>query len=424
MDSKLDLVWFTHQLRMVLVSLYDPAVIHNSPLAKLFEIDQRCNPMFAMQYIMLDAIEALKPDESTPHGSRNWRVYQILRRRYSEQATQREVATELGLGLRHMQREERLARETLAEYLWTTHHLEDKIKKLTPVSVGPTNQSVSGETHVPSRAEELEKLRESVPAEKTDINEVLEDVVTTLGPSSKSWGVTVIPSLQESLPNVWLRKPLLRQALLSLLSKAIRCVPKGKIYLGTSVSGSGEQIHILIRPTALDLMSVTTEDCTKVVQMAGRLIHLCRGSLEVTAGDNAAEVLTTKIILPASEQVVVLVIDDNADTRQLFQRYLTGSQYRFVGAEDAEEAWALVDEIPPQIIVLDVMMPGQDGWALLGQLREHPQTDRIPVIICSILPDEDLALDLGAADFVRKPVKKTALLSALDRQLAQMSPVS
>jgi CheY-like chemotaxis protein len=412
-----DLTWFTRELRTILTSLYDPAVIHNSLLSKLFEIDQRHNPMFAMQYIILDAIEALKPTESTPHGSRNWRVYQILRRRYSEQATQREVAVELGLGLRHMQREERLARETLAEYLWTTHDLENRINKFTPTAARSTDPSVSSETHVPSRAEELEKLRKSMPVEKTGINEVLEEVFATLGPSSESWKVAMTSSLQENLPEVWLRKPLLRQALLSLVSKAIRCVPGGKVYLETSMSG--EQIYILIRPIASDPAPATTEDCTKTIQMAERLVHLCRGSLEVSTADNAAEVLTSKIILPVSEQVVVLVIDDNADTRQLFQRYLTGSQYRFVGAEDVQEAWALLEE-SPQIIVLDVMMPGEDGWVLLGQLREHPQTGHIPVIICSILPDAELARDLGAADFIRKPVRKTALLSALDRQLAQM----
>lgn len=420
MESKLDLVWFTRQLRTVLTSLYDPGVIHNSPLTRLFEIDQRHNPMFAMQYIVLDAIEALKPDESTPRGSRNWRVYQILRRRYSEQAAQREVAAELGLGLRHMQREEKLARQTLAEYLWTTYNLESKVKKLAPISTPAINQTASGEAHVPSRAEELERLRESVPVEKTDIGKVLQEVLATLGPSSKSWGVSVMSSSQENLPKVWLRKPLLRQALLSLVNKAIHCVPRGKVYLETSISG--EQIHILIRSTALDPASIATEDYAKTIQMAERFIHLCRGSLEITPGDNTTEVFTTKIILPASEQVVVLVIDDNADTRQLFQRYLTGSQYRYIEAQDAQEAWALIEEIPPQIIVLDVMMPGQDGWALLGQLREHPKTGYIPVIVCTILPDEELARDLGAADFVRKPVRKTVLLSALDRQLARMLP--
>jgi len=64
---------------------------------------------------------------------------------------------------------------------------------------------------------------------------------------------------------------------------------------------------------------------------------------------------------------------------------------------------------------LDVMLPGIDGWELLGQLREHPQTSCIPVVVCTILPQEPLALALGAAAFLRKPVSREALLSALDR---------
>jgi CheY-like chemotaxis protein len=149
---------------------------------------------------------------------------------------------------------------------------------------------------------------------------------------------------------------------------------------------------------------------------------LCRGSLEITTGNKDGQPFAAKITLSTLEQATVLVIDDNADTRQLFRRYLAGSHYHFVGAVDAEEGLALALELTPHLIVLDVMMPGQDGWALLGQLREHPQTEHIPVIVSTILPQEELALDLGAAGFMRKPVSQAALLSALDRQLAQVSP--
>ncbi|HXW01620.1 MAG TPA: hypothetical protein VEC93_24630, partial [Anaerolineae bacterium] len=153
METKLDLVWFARQLRTALISLYDPSIIRTSPLAGLFEVERRHNPMFALQYIMLNAIEALKPNESMPPGSRNWRVYQILRRRYSEQATQREVARELGLGLRQMQREENLARQTLAEYLWTTYQLENRVKNL-PALVQTVAPPPAPEVHVPSQTEE------------------------------------------------------------------------------------------------------------------------------------------------------------------------------------------------------------------------------------------------------------------------------
>jgi CheY-like chemotaxis protein len=70
--------------------------------------------------------------------------------------------------------------------------------------------------------------------------------------------------------------------------------------------------------------------------------------------------------------------------------------------------------------VLDVMMPEQDGWTLLGQLREHPTTRGVPIIVCTILPQEQLALTLGAAEFIRKPVSRKTLLSALDRQADQL----
>jgi CheY-like chemotaxis protein len=126
-----------------------------------------------------------------------------------------------------------------------------------------------------------------------------------------------------------------------------------------------------------------------------------------------------QVALLAAEQVTVLAIDDNADTLQLFQRYLSGSRYRLVSAQNAHQALALIEELNPQVIVLDVMMPKEDGWTLLGRFREHPKTREVPIIVCTILPQEQLALTLGAADFLRKPVNRATLLSTLDRQLAR-----
>jgi CheY-like chemotaxis protein len=103
----------------------------------------------------------------------------------------------------------------------------------------------------------------------------------------------------------------------------------------------------------------------------------------------------------------------------LFHRYLTGSRYQFVGAQNARQALALAEATLPDVIVLDVMMTEEDGWMLLGQFREDPRFRGIPVIICTVVPQEQLALLLGAAQFLRKPVSQTALLTALDRQLVQ-----
>lgn len=75
----------------------------------------------------------------------------------------------------------------------------------------------------------------------------------------------------------------------------------------------------------------------------------------------------------------------------------------------------------PQAIVLDVMMPQVDGWEVLARLRQHPGTARIPVIICSVLADADLAAALGAMAVVPKPVTRQAFLSALDQTLPQFA---
>ena len=131
-----------------------------------------------------------------------------------------------------------------------------------------------------------------------------------------------------------------------------------------------------------------------------------------------------RISVPAKERIPVLVIDDNADTLRLLERYLSNSRYRFLGTPDPAQAVDLAEKQSPRIIVLDVMLPGVDGWELLGRLRQHPKTCDIPTIVCTILPQEQLALDLGATEFIRKPVSRQALLSALDRQLSSVSTAS
>jgi CheY-like chemotaxis protein len=127
---------------------------------------------------------------------------------------------------------------------------------------------------------------------------------------------------------------------------------------------------------------------------------------------------------PTAEHLAVLVIEDNADTLRLFQRYLSGTRYPFIGASDPEQAVALAEKLDPRIIVLDVMLPGIDGWELLGRLREHPSIRGTPVMVCTILPQQQLATTLGAAGFLRKPFTQAELLSALDRLASLLYPES
>jgi Amt family ammonium transporter len=75
----------------------------------------------------------------------------------------------------------------------------------------------------------------------------------------------------------------------------------------------------------------------------------------------------------------------------------------------------LTQELLPDVIVLDVMMPGMHGWEVLQRIRNHPQTAQIPVIICSVVNNPELAQALGASTFLPKPIRQEDVLTALGR---------
>jgi CheY-like chemotaxis protein len=116
--------------------------------------------------------------------------------------------------------------------------------------------------------------------------------------------------------------------------------------------------------------------------------------------------------------ISVLVIDDNPDARRLFQRYAENSRFRVIATADCDQAIALAQGAGARAIVLDIMMPAVDGWDVLARLRHHPATQHIPIIVCTILPQRELAGLLGATAFLQKPVSQQAFLEALDRLTA------
>jgi len=121
------------------------------------------------------------------------------------------------------------------------------------------------------------------------------------------------------------------------------------------------------------------------------------------------------IALGRAREATVLVVDDNAGMLELFQRYLADQDYRLIGAQNGVEGLRLAEEQQPDVIILDVMMPLQDGWEVLQILQNRPRTRHIPVVVCSVLDDPELAFSLGAAEFLAKPVTRSRLLAALAR---------
>jgi len=112
--------------------------------------------------------------------------------------------------------------------------------------------------------------------------------------------------------------------------------------------------------------------------------------------------------------VTVLTIDDNPDMLHFYRRCLAGTPYRVVQASSGREGLSSIAASMPDIILLDVMLPDIDGWQLLMRLHEDPATRAIPVVVCTVVREEELAFALGASCFLTKPVHPQRLVEALD----------
>jgi signal transduction histidine kinase/CheY-like chemotaxis protein len=109
----------------------------------------------------------------------------------------------------------------------------------------------------------------------------------------------------------------------------------------------------------------------------------------------------------------VLVVDDDADTRQVLKHFLNRKGFPVECASSGEEGLRLARELHPMAIILDVMMPGMDGWAVLSTLKSEPDVRDIPVVMLTIVDDKNLGYTLGATDYMIKPVNRDRMIEIL-----------
>jgi PAS domain S-box-containing protein len=114
-------------------------------------------------------------------------------------------------------------------------------------------------------------------------------------------------------------------------------------------------------------------------------------------------------------QPIILTIDDDPDAIELIQENLADAGYRVVAARSGDEGVQKAKELRPYAITLDIMMPNKDGWQVLHDLKNDPVTRDIPVILLTIVDKKALGYQLGAADYLVKPLDREALLVALGR---------
>lgn len=378
-------VEFSHQVREALAHLHNGSRLGTLPLATVLGDGGQPLTGDALSRLILEAIEQLKPARSTPGTLADWRRYRHLFLRYVEGYGRDQVARDLTVSSRQASRDHEQAIDALAALLWARRA---------------------------SRQPGWESIVDPSPAD-SNLIEVLRGVLVTLRAVLANRLVRVEQSVPDTLPMVAVDGGLLRQALLHLLSFAAEAAQGGTVYLTAADVAEGVVVRIRAARPPGHGPAEDTEKSRDLLSVGCRLLGDRRIAVTVEEEIGAARTLT--IVLPPSDQPRVLVVDDNPDLVELFRRYLRGQPYRLVQATSGASALRVASELRPDVIILDVMLPSQDGWDVLHDLRATDELRETPVIVCSVLPERALAEELGVTDFLLKPVTRPSLLAALDR---------
>ncbi len=401
MLTEIDRASLERELRAVLTHLYDPAVLRDSRLLALLGLQSRADAIVALRRLLLDTIESLKPGDDELTQSRSWRYYHILYGRYTEQLTQFEVGKDLGLSVRQLRRQEKRALAVLADKIWRRYKLENE----EPQSA-PEPQALD---------DELAWSQSAFSRESVEVEALIRSVLDTAEPMLQSSAVEIVYKPRDGLPKLAVQLVPTRQALLNVITVALDWLATGRLVLRAAHQKGDPHVSVSVFGYG-SLASAAAEIGAERLSVARELLGFSGGSLQHDAELLGDQICTFRLTLPTDRRITVLAIDDNPDTLQLLKRYTADTRYGLQCESDAERSLALAQKTMPDIILLDVLLQDIDGWELLGRFRAHPQLGDRPVIVCTILPQRDLALSLGAAGFLSKPFDRRGLLGALNAQ--------
>ena len=424
----LDYSSFAHLVREAYTHLSDRAFLQAHPLTEML---YGVSPLASehLHRTLVNAIDWLRPLGPVAQCSVEWRRYRHLQLRYLEGAGTEQIAGELKVSARQARRDHAEALEEVARLLWRRYvHPDQTLASARPDSLvrGMEGRPPSGRASRPANGltDELTKLAEEAPPGPTSIDELVGGVVQTASRLAESRRVRIVAGIPPGLPSAKANRTVLRQLLLNLVvdlvthpsTEAVGIHAEreaGSVVITVAVemgSGEGDEERPQLDPASsasqADILSA------EAVDICNRLAQSLSIGLRIEATTGGA---TAQVRLPVAEVNTLLVVDDNPDVGLLFRRYLVDTDYQVIQARSAGRALKLARELRPTVIFLDVLMPSADGWEILQSLRADPGTARLPVVICSVLPDQDLGLSLGVTDFLHKPITRASLLQTLAR---------
>jgi len=393
---------FEKHLRTALAHLYDPSYQPPQSLWTALDCDPR-QEVGTLQTVLIEAIESLHPPPDTPPTARIKRIYDLLSYRYVQDLTQEEAAERLGITPRHLRREQREAVHVLAQHLWRRIHRETS-----PADGFPAGDEMPSPEYRLQLRQEVASLEKMAPGSVADVGETIRSVVQLGSTLTAKHNVELEAALVDPGLAAAIHPSALRQVLIMAIGNLTQCMSSGQISLWAERRDSRVRITVTGRPAITGQM-LGDDFMQEILAIQGGTVEL---DIE---GDQASFCVE----LPPADTVTVLVVDDNLDLIHFYRRYTTGTRYQIAHVAEAQQVFEAVKEHTPDIVVLDVMLPDSDGWELLTHLRKHPATQSIPIIVCSVIREEELALALGATLYVPKPVRRQQFVQALGQALNQ-----
>jgi len=298
----------------------------------------------------------------------------------------------------------------------------------------------------------IEAGRMEVRLGSVELDVLVDECLRTVEPMIRSERLQVRKELAADLPPLWTDPDKLKQILINLLSNAIKFTEAGTV--AVSARPASGKMAIAVADTGIgvpqDALELIFEEFRQVdssstrkhggtglgLSISRHFARLLGGDISVRSTLGAGSTFT--LILPLRYEVasistraaaaampderaappdgkVVLVIDDDPDVIYLLRENLGDAGYRVVGALSGQDGLQKARELKPFAITLDITMPNKDGWEVLHELKAHPVTKDIPIIVVSIVDNKELGYRLGAFDYLLKPIDRDAVLTALGR---------
>jgi CheY-like chemotaxis protein len=371
---------FIEQVKQALEHLYDFPFLQHHPLANLLPTHTNGveEPIgHRLRRELIAAIDTLNPGSTVSVRSGISRLFNLMHLHYVGGMTIQETALELGISLRQAYRDLRRGQESVSEILWLKQN--HPLPNVTPTDVS-TIQS------------EVARIEGEVKA--TTITQHLTIALRAIEKLAERQTITINYTAPLRPIVIHTNSVIAQQVLVSFFSQTVQ--------------------QLNMQTLDVRLLEQSNRICITITHEPANLIYnellvslLNKIEWQITQESHQVSIVMNGL------QASVLIIDDNEGLHTLLERYFTGYPYQLIYATNGADGLSLAQNILPDVIIMDLMMPHMDGWELLQRLKLAPPTHTIPVIICSVINDPELAYSLGANHFIAKPLNKDDLLSAL-----------